>query len=282
MKELTDIEIAWEYHNRLIEVYQKKKLESLEGLDGDYEVKGENILQSFMDAKSKMQVIYDEAALKKGKKPDFEFRRAFHDLCLISREILHFTGLTYFYLPYLENPENNRILSGKGNFIYPLYQDMPDKRFFMYMTVCYEKLYNYWDRIGDIIAAYFPESIESKRVYFGGIDEFVPARHHSNEHFQWLVSFKNDNYSHMNEIRKNIVHNDNPDTDYYFNYLKEVKDLKRVKRLVQKRSEVPSKIKTQITYTLEGIIRLIRFMEYLNNTDLNDDEIKKEKQKACA
>jgi hypothetical protein len=57
MEDKTNFDIAWAYQIRLIEIYRSQNLRSLHGLDGEQEINGENILQSYVDARLPMHAL---------------------------------------------------------------------------------------------------------------------------------------------------------------------------------------------------------------------------------
>ncbi len=276
MKEHSDFDIIWEFQRRLLETYKKEYLKCIAGLDNSFKINGENVLSSYMNAMRKGQKIY--RPINENDKPKFDYNRLNSDLKLISDEILHFTGLTCLYSNYLTSPLDNPV-QFYGDIVYTNHQELPDKRFFMYATCAYEKLYNYWDRIGDLLASYFPETIKPERVYFSKIDKFISAEIQENEHLKWLIDFKQNEFSELNDLRIGVVHYESLDTTFASEHLAESKNRSQLEKLVNKRSELIPNLKSHIDLTLEGFLRTIRFMEFLNEEILTDEVIE-EKRKA--
>lgn len=276
MKEYTDYEIFWEFQRRLIETYKREHLKCISGLDNSYTINGENVLSSFTNAMRKGQRIYEP--VHKEEKLKFDYNRLNSDLELISNEILHFSGLTCFYSNYINNPLDNPITLD-GEIIYGHFKDLPDPRFFTYATCAYEKLYNYWDRIGDLIASFFPEIIKPEKVYFSRLDKFIPTAIQDNESINWLIDFKNSKFLELNNLRIRVVHYENLDTTFSSEHSYEASNRNQLEKLVNKRSNIIPNLKEHIDLTLEGFQKTIRFMEFLNDQILTDDVIE-EKRKA--
>ncbi len=262
------IEIINEFQKILIQVYKPENINSIDGLDIHYLINGENVFSAYMAAINKAELIYKTEVEE--ETPKFNYFKTIEDIILISREILHFTGLTLLYKPLLQNPLDNPISFTSDDVVYVNDQGIADKRYFMYATVTYEKLYNFWDRIGDLIASYFPENIKPHKVYFSKLNEFVSKEHHLNENYKWLINFKTQYFSKLNKVRKDIVHYENIDTNYIFEHMVQSSNKEQLSEIINKRNNITDELKRQIDLTLDGIVNTIRFMEYLNETELND------------
>lgn len=276
MKKNSDIDIIWEFQRRLLETYKKENLKCIEGLDGSFEINGENVLGSYLAAMRKGEKIYKPQVAN--EKPKFNYKNLLDDLKLLSDEILHFTGLACLYSKYLSSPLDNPV-PFYGRTLYVNNQELPEKRFFMYANCAHEKLYNYWDRIGDLLASYFPEKIKPERVFFSKIDKFIPNEFHKNENVKWLIDFKQNEFTELNELRIRVVHYQNLDTTFRSEHLLHAKNKSQLKKLVGMRSELIPNLKSQIDLTLEGFQRTIRIMEYISDKILTDEVIE-EKIKA--
>lgn len=275
MEEQSDYDILVEFQNRLLETYRKEDLKSIIGLDDSCVINGENVLASYMNAMRKGQQIYRPNNEKEN--PKFDYNRLRSDLFLISDEILHFTGLTCIYSYYLSSPLDSPI-NFYGEIVYTNNQTLIDKRFFMYAACAFEKVYNYWDRIGDLLASFFPEIIKPSNVYFAKMDKVIPISMQDNVNVKWLIDFKENQFSGLNKIRKDVVHYENLDTTFASEHLSEHRDRNRLEILVNKRLELIPNLKSHIDLTLEGFQRTIRVMEFLNEEVLTDEVIKEKRQ----
>lgn len=279
MDKNTELDIIWEFQKKLIAIYKTEKLKCIAGFKGNFIIEGENVLASFMAAVRKGQEIYKPEI--KGEKPKFDYNRARADLKLISDEILHFTGLTCLYSRYLTNPLDRPVPTQNGEIVYANIQNLPDKRFYMYATCAYEKLYNYWDRIGDLLASYFPEIIKPEKVYFSKIDKFIPIDYQDESSIKWLIEFKNNKFQALNDIRIGVVHYENLATTFSSEHLENFKNKTQLELLVQNRAQIIPDLRLQIDLTLKGFVNVIRFMEFLNTNVLNNEKIKKKRKKQC-
>ena len=270
MNEYSDFEIIWEYQRRLISIYQNNNLRSIAGLEHNFLFGDINMFELYLQAIRRGQELYQPP--RDNIETKFDYIKTFDEITLISDEIMHFTGLAGLYFPFVNNPLEDRI-EFYGKVIFRNMQDMPDKRFFMYSTSAIEKCYNFWDRIGDLIASYFPENINPKNIYFSKISQFVPERHHENAHFQWLENFQRTSYNDLNSRRIQVVHYTSPATTFRHIHNENFQNENEIQKLMNFRSDILPYLYTQIHDTIEGFFNAVKFIEYLNESELSQDEV---------
>src|SRR5690606_389228 len=203
-------EIIWDFQREIAKIYEEENLDSIEGPDQEFDVNGQNILALFFDTVRKGQ----------NKFPDFDFHKSFDDICFCCDEIMYFTAQLYLYEPYLYNP----LLYGypfAGKILYPYSRTIENKRFNMFANTVSEKVYNYWDRIGDLLATYFPELIKADKAYFTTTIDKIPEDFHGSKYYQWLKHFRDSDFKELNKKRKQIVHYISIDTTFKWNHAKD-------------------------------------------------------------
>jgi hypothetical protein len=85
------------------------------------------------------------------------------DLLKCSEDLKYFTGLLFLYKDYINNPlEEVIFFNGRTISIYD--QNLYDRRYLTFVSCCFEKCYNYWDRIGDKLW-----SSSAKAIAFVGV-----------------------------------------------------------------------------------------------------------------
>jgi len=137
---MTTLELIDLFQSRIIEIYKEECLKCLRGFEeDDYFYNGKNIL-----------LLHSEAT--KNLKQEFNQFENIENLLFISDEIMYFTSQLYFYRPYLNNPLENPIHS-KGTVYYPYNMGLPDKRYFMFSEIVFEKVYAFWSQITQLLAA---------------------------------------------------------------------------------------------------------------------------------
>lgn len=249
----------WDFQRAVVEIYKEEELKSLSGPNREFEVNGRQIVQWYFDVIRKGQIKYK----------DFKFHECFDDLLFCSDEILYFTGLLYLYTPYANNPINDGYWF-VNRMVYPNFQNLEAKRLSMVANSASEKVYNFWDRIGDLIATYFPSLIEPKRVYFPIAIDIVPAKFHNSENYIWLKEFKDGEYKNLNKKRKEVVHYLTHDTAFRHKHLESTSNKEDIEKLIKERDSLPDFFKSQIQLTLVGFEKAILLIEEITEEELKD------------
>lgn len=247
----------YDFQARIVEIYKEQSIKSISGINLEFIVNGREISPWYF------------STIQKGKEThtNFDFNKWFDDIVFCSDEILHFTALLYLYGPYMNNPLKEGY-SLNGRVVYPNHQNMPAKRFSMYANSLTEKVYNFWDRIGDIIATFFPNEIKSKNVYFASTIDSIPSEFHDSANYKWLKAFKENDFKEMNQKRIQIVHYTALDTQFKYTHLDYSDDEGMLIKLINERNSLPDYFNKHIQTSLDGFERTILFIEEVTKIKL--------------
>lgn len=253
---MTNSELIWEYQRRIVEIYKNEDLTCLSGFDNTYQLNGKNILVWHSDVTRKCAVKYGG---------HFDYFQNFDDLVFCSQELMYFTAHLFLYRPFLNDPlKDGHLFYGK--MIYPNNQNMEAVRYSMYADVVSERAYNYWDRIGDLIASFFPGSLEQHKIFFPTAIQAIPTEFHNSANYQWLKDFKEGEYIRLNEQRKEIVHYTTTATKFKQQHLEKVSDKTGMEKLLADRMNIADFYKEHINLTLLGFEKTLSFMEEISPT----------------
>lgn len=238
----------------IIAIYKNENLTSLRGLHNEYDLKGRNILTWHSDVTRLNEIKYGFGSF---------YYNNLNDLFFCSDEILYFTAHLYLYRPYMNNPLlDYQIFYGRE--IFPNHQNIPAKRYNMFADIVSQKLYNYWDRIGDLIETFFPNKIKPNQIYFLTVIDIIPPEFHNSLNYQWLTQFKKNHYKKLNELRKQIVHYNSTDTQYNSKHLEFSSSRQEMETLHAERESLPEFYKEQIKFTIEGFEKTLLLLEEIN------------------
>ena len=145
-------------------------------------------------------------------------------------------------------------------------------RYSMFANIVSEKLYNYWDRIGDLLATYFPDLIKPEQVYFAKTIDIIPTEYHDNDNFKWLKEFKESQYKDLNQKRKQYVHYTTEDTEFKHNHLWKSRDKEHMETIIKDREELADFYKRHIDLTLDGFEQTLLLIEKITEKTLADVE----------
>ena len=237
-------------------------LKCLRGQNNDYKLKGKEILAWHHNATRKCNVKYNG---------QFSYFKNIDDLMQCSDEILYFTAHTYLYRPFINDPLKDAYPFG-DHITYPNFQNLEAKRYYMFCDIVIEKLYNYWDRIGDLIGSFFPESIKHKDVYFARAIDIVPKEFQDNDPFKWLYKFKDTDYKEINDKRRDVVHYSSSDTELRHKHIFNSSDRHEIEKWIKERNAMPDFSKRQIELTIEGFYQTICLLEIISVEKFKDIE----------
>lgn len=242
-----------EYQQKLNEIYDKERLVCL----SDWE------LVKF-DDKNALQFISDNCSTVRNKvNSEGIFDIIVNDLISsISQDIKFSLGNVYLYKELgINNFLNEHITTPQGETIYTYQQTLGDRRFFFYVSVCFEKLYNFWDRIGDLLSLALDLKIEPKEIYFSRVIKELEKLNSQSVNFYFLKNFSESKYQDiLNRIRKLIVHYRQKDTYFRFEWLKHLNNKEAIEKLQHEKDELPGLLKDQMKLTIDGFRSAILFI----------------------
>lgn len=236
-----------EYNKAIREVYRSKSLVSLESNDFTY--KDINIL----------------TCPENPNYQEIKFNRVINlwDLINCCNDLMYFTAQLFLHQNLINNPLKEFIVSGNEEVLSLYYQNIYDRRYSIFITCCFEKCYNYWDRIGDRIASFFPDLLKIHQVDFARIIDRIESSGIENENFLWLLNFKNNEYQELNNHRKNLVHYSQYEANFRFEHAMSSSNIESLKRLWKEKSEFPEYFKSHLGFAVEGYYQMYKFLEFL-------------------
>lgn len=195
-----DKELIKRFHDRISQIYYEQKIVPLRGFSED----GNNFSYKLPNGEvfiTKIHNVFQNII------PIKDIINYIDDLLFLSDEIVYFTALLYLYQPYIENHLQNPIKIG-SELLYISDQTVEGKRYDMFVDILFGVTYSFFDRIANLFASFFSD-IFSKRqnIHFHSSIEKLKQKYSSNIDFNWLLSFRDNEYKKMNEQRRNAVHN---------------------------------------------------------------------------
>ena len=128
-----------------------------------------------------------------------------------------------------------------------------ERRFFFYLSVCWEKLYNYWDRIGDLLWLCLDLPLSESKVYFSHVIKELEKRCGASENFSHLRAFHESDYQNItNRARIDVVHYQQTDTAFFWDWLTNVTNGDEIRRIQAWRDSQPELLKTQTQLAMAG------------------------------
>lgn len=142
----------------------------------------------------------------------------------------------------------------------------------MFAGVTSQIAYNFWDRIGDLIASFFPDNFKPYDIYFPKVIDAIPTEFKNEEGYLWLKQIKENEYLELNKMRKQIVHYTTLDTEFKNKHLEYSNDRDAIESLQNEREYIADFYKNHISLTLTGFEKTLLFLEAVNHKLLNNLE----------
>lgn len=214
----------------------------------------------------------------------FSFSKIDDNLKFNSDEIAFFTAITFLYLENINDPIKDVKKDVNGINYYPNFKNISSKRYSMFVALVFEKLYNYWDRLGDLLwATYFQNDLEERQVDFYKIIKLINEKYpeYSNlNSFNWLLNFRENNYSEFNKIRKKIVHYTSIEVEFNSKHLDKfenedgkqqniLSDKNEIQKIMSERRGYYETIKREIDNTIEGYIQIHKLIDEITTIKKN-------------
>jgi hypothetical protein len=247
--------LLWEYQKLVKEIYYEQNLSCLSGLNNEYLLNGRPIL-----------VWHNEVTRKFAVKNSghFNYLKNLDDILFCSDELLYFTALLFLYRPFINNPLKEAYYLSDTK-VYPNIQNLHGKRYGMFADVASQTAYNFWDRIGDMIASFFPEKIKPERVFFTTTLDIIPSEFRNSPNFLWLQNFRETDFNELNEKRKQVVHYTTSEIEYQYKHLeKGVSDREEMEKIQLERKGIADFYKRHIELTFIGFEKSLLLLEEIS------------------
>ena len=243
------------FNEAICQIYQTENLVSLE--DNNYKYKDITTL------------AFPSSSIQ--NEPRFNPVYNVNDAITCSKDLKYFTGLLFLYRPHINNPFSE-VAYHNSKPVYTYFQNQYDRRYCMFVTCCYEKCYNFWDRIGDAIFSFYPDLMNIRQVGFANIIDKLKLENIENDHYKWLVEFKENEYKTLNSSRRDYVHYYQYETVYrYEKHSENNMDGTSLEYVWEEKLNLPVYFKHHLELAQEGYYHAFKFLEEINlNRNLSD------------
>lgn len=239
MKEHLDL-----HHQAIQSIYQDRQMSCLS--DNEYTYKGVNTFNP----------------------PDSNFQNALwssyknlRDLINCNQDLMYFTGNLFLYFPYINNPLKEIQDDGLGFPVAHYHQNWYDHRYCAFVSCCFEKAYNYWDRIGDLIYSFYPTLIQNiTSVDFARIISAVANMGEADPDFVWILNFKENEYAELNKFRREVVHYYQYETTYHNQHVLNCTNIEVIADLWKEKSQMPEYFKKHLELSCEGCLHAYAYL----------------------
>ncbi len=230
--------------NHLFQVYEERDLKCL----SEYEI-----------GSQKASSIFHNVIDKKNRVNDFNSVEFIFDIEFISQDIKFFTGLLYILRPFINNPSKEQNT---------YFQNRYDHRYLIFASVVHQNVYNYWDRIGDLLYCFFDTGLSERNVYFSKVLNNFPNEYRESEAFQELNKIYEQNVKPILDSRTTIVHYKQLETKHHLGIFQNYDDDEIKTALEKEKNDYPNFFKEQLAlcnYGFKYTLKLIELLEDKKN-----------------
>lgn len=172
------------------------------------------------------------------------------DFLVISNDLVHFTSLLLLLRPFINNPTKE-----DGTY----FQSWYDAKYLSYIGVLHSAIYNFWDRIGDLLHCFFTTGLPDGRVYIGPVLNNFPPADKDSSYFQQLNKIFIEQVRPIVYDRNEDVHNQSIATRHFYDVIL-ARGNEQIE-ITKFKLRMPDLFKEQIGFAYEGFelaLRLIR------------------------
>ena len=172
------------------------------------------------------------------------------DFFYISNDLVYFTTLLFLLRPFI-----NDATKEAGTY----FQNWYDARYLSYAGVLHSSLYNFWDRIGDLLHCFFETGLPDGRIYMGRVLNNFPAAERASDNFKQI------NKIYMNHVRPLMcernkdIHNQSLATSHYYGVILAKGD--KQKEQTEHKLRLPNLFKEQVDLAYQGFELALRLIE---------------------
>lgn len=192
-------------------------------------------------------------------KPFHDFN-VFNDLTRVTQDIRFLIGQLILYKPYITD-----YLSGKtnwnGKIMFKYFPNRFDKRYFMTCGLLVELLYNYWDKIGDLLDNCFGVIQQRRNIYFGTVISNIPNQYHTSQNHIWLNNFNDNEYAELISKRNKIVHYTAIESGFFEQYMGNYKNETEIKKLQEEKEDITDYLINHNKLVFEGFKKALKLID---------------------
>ncbi len=182
--------------------------------------------------------------------------RISQDLELLLGEI---TQLKKYIGNYISNPQTNN-----GKIFYTHNISFIDKRYFYLIGVMFEILYNFWDKIGDILAVYFTPNLPARQIYLPIVIDNIQLPYTNSPNYIWLKKFKDNEYRFLNNKRKQIVHYIGLESKFHEKHSSKLWNKAELSKLQDEKIDLTNILNKQFELTIVGFEKIFLLIDEIN------------------
>lgn len=185
------------------------------------------------------------------------------DIARISQDLEYLLGEIAQLKNYVGNyTSNSQLFDGKIYYTYNM--SFIDKRYFFLIGVMFEILYNFWDKIGDLLAIYFTPNLPARQIYFPIVIDNIQSPYIQSQNYIWLKNFKDNEYNFLNNERKQVVHYLNVESKFHEIYSSKFDNKTELLKLQDEKIGLTDILNNHFKLTIIGFEKAFLLIDEIN------------------
>ena len=190
----------------------------------EYEFNGENSVQYISKSTENKNNIHPYP---------YSIFKIHDEFSFISQDIKYVTGILHLLQPYINN-------TFYDNGIY--HQTNEDHRYLMFANFGLQSIYNFWDRLGDLLFLFFQTGLNKDQIYFGRVINNLPDQWKMTQPYLDLKELYDQEVKIFLNTRHETVHHFQLECKYYWGNVEYRNDLPKLKELNEEKFSYPEKM----------------------------------------
>lgn len=155
----------------------------------------------------------------------------------ITKDIKYITGLLFLLRPYINNTYED-----KGCY----HQTNEDHRYLMFANFGLQSIYNFWDRLGDLLFLFFETGLSQDQVYFGRVINNMASQWKQTRPYIDLKQLYDQEVKSFLDSRHEAVHHFQLECKFYWGNVEFHNDINKLKELNEEKVSYPEKMSTSL------------------------------------
>ena len=167
----------------------------------------------------------------------------YDELDFVLQDLKYIIGILSVMQPYINHP-----LREDGTY----YQTLEDHQYLRYSSFGFQSVYEFWDRLGDLLYLYFQTGLKAADVYFPRMLRDIKEPYRSTPQFVALETFYNNQVKGVLDTRHGIVHHYLLKGKARWDHIQHFGDPKELKKDYEEKMGYKEILITQALNCLEG------------------------------
>ncbi len=161
----------------------------------------------------------------------------------LSKDLKYYTTILFLLRPFINNP----LREDKT-----YYQTIEDNRYMSYVSMLYQIIYNYWDRLGDFLFYFIETGLKERNVYFSTVITSISEDFKESVNYQKLLKIYVEYLKELFDNRKNIVHYLQISAKMFSGTFLHHNDEKKLLEMEKEKNGYPDFFQKHLELSLEG------------------------------